>query len=416
MILNHTLSVAALSAATMSVANTQSPQTVSEFRDACTGKTVVIAPRLKDDTKLKKPRWMAFGKDRQEDPSEESKPEAYEPTPGLDLLTKIKGLDPNAVVTVETEYSAPIDDPKVPGGMTQKKITYREDFEADARGEIAIRKVPSKQLLKGSAGPSVVSASVRWVQKGGSKKSGSSYTSIGLLADDHAFRVVSSPICRWDGPANIVSEYKFNDQLGSYMTIDRTVDLSSSAMDRYGLGVALGANMMAINNRDGMPPFAGAPGPDGSSIPGSGPLEAFKIPGIPAGIWVFGGWWKTQGGRDYTTLNQQWKLKPNDGGFFASRVQFIRYEVVEYTPVVANGCPGWSAKSKGLLDTGIVTTTLYSVPRHLSGNPQSAQDFIEALSPSVDTCSDIYAGDTRFEVKTKDNTPMFYYPTYQRRK
>ncbi len=91
-------------------------------------------------------------------------------------------------------------------------------------------------------------------------------------------------------------------------------------------------------------------------------------------------------------IEREWSLEPLQGGVFADRVIFSRMPVDHFEwkkPANGESCGAYVRTESGLLDSPETVSEFYTVPRTLIGDESALLNFLERVSPSLQTCTDI---------------------------
>lgn len=317
----------------------------------------------------------------------------------ISVLVQIYGATPGARVWMKSEVG-PIGYAVEPNGAEVKES---EHHIADD-GTLKVRfKVKARKWRK-ARDPSMIVAKVLWAEKDVAvPRGGGSSASIADPNDDTAYRIKRPVQCYWQSNTEVVSEYYFNPSYNQELRINREEELSSYVGRRFGIGIGVG-NFFEINHRGAMPyPFL-----VGNTMVGS--KQPILPATLPFEIWVFTNWTTTYATRTSTSLSQHWNLHAQDGGFIGRRYSFQRYNAIEFVKDKKKGCPVWKQAREGVLDVGVPSETLYSVPAHLQGDPIAAGKFMDTIMPPLNTCSDEHPVNRKFEVKAPNGDFVIFYP------
>ena len=315
----------------------------------------------------------------------------------VSLRVKASGARPGAKVWLKAEVG-----PTGFSTVPEQNQVFERSIRADNKGEFEIRISMNIAKWRKFKDPSVIAAKVIWAERDvKAALGGGGSASIATPRKNVAYRIKDGALCYWQTPAAVASEYIINHSSGSNMLISRQEELQFLKAHRFGVGIGFG-NYFEINHR--------GQGPYGPTLSGSSSDYINTLPGPwPVEIWLIINWTSTTASRTKASIKQSWTLLPLDGGFFGQRFTVARYAAEEYVPNEKSSCGEWKLNRTGILDTGISSTTLYSVPNYLQGKPDEAREFMDRIYPPLNTC-DADPQDRKFKVKSPEGDFLFFYP------
>jgi hypothetical protein len=268
-------------------------------------------------------------------------------------------------------------------------------------------KVPTDHLLD-EPERRVWTARLRWTQvsKDPSQESkyGSAVASVYAMnsPSESFFLRLDQPTCFWDSPIEIHSKYHYNSLEGP-MELARETRL----FDHYGDTTGVGLGFLPTQNFGGFN-LSSASSPMTPLLASPGPLPG----GLSA--WFFRGWHRVSAMKTSTWVQRSWTLNRDQGGYFGIRYRFTRFPVEEYIlkPKRWGRCARWVRNQTGYLDVGSPQTDFYVVPFSHSGSSSRSSEFMEKMSPGLNTCSAMNLSEDqgKFQVSDSGDELMFFYP------
>ena len=298
---------------------------------------------------------------------------------GLGLRININGLDPNSTLTLHVTLSL--------AGVHQdesksKNIEYDYFYNAH-RFTLPFSKtiyLPKNrrlnQLEQKNPGSRVWNAVVEWVQN---KNAGNTVASIYRTDDTEKsfFHPISPVQCNWETTPALSSQFYYNADQPLLMINRETYEEDQTGVQS---GVQHGPN--PIN-----------PAGVGTDNGGVYPNQTGSI--APSYVYYFKSRNSVSAFHHILTIHREWELVRGQGAVFADRISFQRmlverYEWLDANETDTNQCGRYKKTAVGLLDVGVRTTDLYSVPPSFSGSAEKMLDFINIYRPPLSSCEGIY--------------------------
>ncbi len=261
---------------------------------------------------------------------------------GNSLKVELRGIDPSRGMNVNIRWGlAGIQNPS--SDQTRILNDYRFDETEIPGSGVFYFKLPKARALDQVQmkipGSRIWNATVTVTQGDEVSVGDSSILRVGEGID--YFQVKETPMCTWSSAPQISSSYYFNSSSGPMWVSKKIVEYSESGMGNEFLPVYF----------------------KGKS------REAYLNHRIE--------------------LDRSWKLSLNQGGLFADRLSFSRFEAdhLEWKAGDEGGCGHYEVTERGVLDVAEPITEFYTVPKSLTSDSSALGGFLASISPAIQTCS-----------------------------
>ena len=334
---------------------------------------------------------------------------------GEKVVIKIEGLDPNRKVWVDFRMGPPdLIDGSQHSKTKKKKNWHSPKVDSQGRGYLELTKkvrIPHpKGFMKEEPIRRIWTARVHWIQeKTGPNQeipSGSAEASMVVLESDKDlfYEAVNKPVCMWETPVQIQSDYRYNDS-EQPMLLSRETRVGERFGKSKGAGLGLlpsqgfGGYNFRTNNPAGTSPLFGSP--------------------LGSSVWFFKNWNQVSAFGSYTMVKRTWSLGKEQGGYFGLRYSFTRFPVREFA--LKKGrffeCSRWQENRRGYLDVGLPELDFYVVPQSMAGDNKLVGEFIEKLRPTANSCvsQNLPQGGIEFRVPDSGEGLSYFYPEHVRR-
>lgn len=234
----------------------------------------------------------------------------------------------------------------------------------------------------------VLQAEVLWTQN---KLIGSGASSLLMPGAkfEPFYKKVSEAQCSWGAPVQIESGY-FTNNTPDQMAIEKSYTWNSLRGRGHG-------------NTKGPPAISG----HGDLRFATGLVNSDLLTGgapiLGASLWYFTGKDTIRSQDEFALVKRKWFLEPGQGGFFATRWWFTRYQAEEHVlqrNPSEHSCWQWTVARRGHLEVGLPTVDFYVVSENESTDLKKAEEIIEKAMPALNTCG------TPFE-KSKNEQSKF---------
>ena len=268
---------------------------------------------------------------------------------GTSIRLRLQGVDPTRPLTLDFEWTLA----GVPGGAPgENRIRDHQEFDPGVirSSQDYFFSIPKERALERIEerlpGSHIWSLNILAAQ--GERIQGTVSWLLRVGPEFQYYVPKGSPVCHWTSPRRVQSGYYYNPGPDP-MDLSRRI----TRMSETGIG------------RD-FPPF-------------------FEGRGREAML------------AEWIDLERKWRLDATQGGLFVERIIFSRLHADQYEwrpPLESKRCGEFQRTASGYLDLPESSLDFYTVPPIIAGDEERLTEFLDSVSPPIQTCDEAPVGNS----------------------